>query len=326
MMKNWLVTGGCGFIGTSLIKRLTKEGGHRIRVVDDLSVGSRKSLGRVCSFSEVAVPGPEPTAPVELVVGDIRDAGLAEQACQGMDAIVHLAANTDIQISLADPLKDCETNVIGTANYLEGARKNKVGHFVFASSAAAPGECEPPVNEQVLPRPVSPYGASKLAGEGYCFSYYQTFGVKTVILRFGNVYGPLSEAKNSVVAKFFKRALSGEPLEIYGDGEQTRDFICTHDLVDAIILAANLDRGGELFQIASSRGTSVNEIAAKIKELVENKTGRKVSVKHTAPLAGEIRRSVSDISKARRVLGYQPKFDLDQGLSLTLDFFLSSAS
>lgn len=134
---------------------------------------------------------------------------------------------------------DCEVNIIGTLNMLEACRINTVDKFVFASSGAPLGEVEPPIHEEKVPRPVSPYGASKLAGEAYCNAYYKTFGIKTVVLRFGNVYGPGSSRKNSVVAKFIKQAMQGETLEIYGDGKQTRDFIYVEDLCNAIHLSLN---------------------------------------------------------------------------------------
>ena len=173
------------------------------------------------------------------------------------------------------------------------------------------------------PQPVSPYGASKLAGEAYCSAYYRTFGVNTVVLRFGNVYGPHSKHKSSVVAKFFKKALSGEVLEIYGDGTQTRDFIYINDLIQAILLSANSHKniGGEIFQIATFKETTVNEIAQKIKEIVENKTGKRVKIIYTKPRIGDVKRNYSDISKAKRLLGYEPKYNLEKGLLKTFEYF-----
>jgi UDP-glucose 4-epimerase len=248
---SWLITGGCGFIGRNLISNLVAEGSHFIRIIDNLKVGSREDLKQVCDFEEIDQShiktnnSLQPTPPsslkkVQLVAGDILDAELALKACQGFDVIVHLAANTGVAPSVENPRMDCETNVIGTLNYLEAARQCNVARFVFASSGAPAGEVEPPIHEELPPHPVSPYGASKLAGEGYCSAYYRTFGVETVCLRFGNVYGPLSGKKDSVVAKFIKRAMAGEALEIYGNGTQTRDFIYIDDLTDAIYNAATI--------------------------------------------------------------------------------------
>ena len=252
---NWLITGGCGFLGTNLIRTLMAEGGHSIRILDDLSVGGREDLGAVAHFQEVAEPGGG-DAPVELVVGDVRDADLTMKAAKGMDVVVHFAANTGVGPSVENPRRDCEINVIGVFNMLEAARQQGVGRFVFASSGAPAGEVEPPIHEELAPHPVSPYGASKLAGEGYCSAYWGTFALETVALRFGNVYGPGSTHKSSVVAKFLKDALAGRGLEIFGDGRQTRDFIFVDDLIRAVVLAATVPGiGGETFQIAANTET-----------------------------------------------------------------------
>lgn len=329
---NWLITGGCGFIGTSLVRRLTEEGDHFVRLVDNLSVGNREDLRSVCNFTETEAsmidsgapgPGRNNDPGVELVVGDIRDEGLALRISKNMDVIVHLAANTGVAPSVEDPRLDCITNVIGTLNYLEAARHNGVGHFIFASSGAPIGECVPPIHEELPAHPVSPYGASKLAGEGYCSAYYRTFGVKTISLRFGNVYGARSKNKNSAVAKFFKRALNGEKLEIYGDGNQTRDFIYIDDLVQAIILASKLDQGGEIFQIATYRETTVNEIAQAIKAIVEAETNMKVDIEYGESRLGDVMRNYSDISKAKKILGFEPKYDLKSGLYRTFKYFMT---
>lgn len=319
----WLITGGCGFIGTSLIKRLIVDDPEaRIRVLDNLSVGTREDLSGVTSFVEKSPTelngGPEE---VELVEGDIRDYDSCLKCSEGMDVIVHLAANTGVAPSVADPRLDMESNVVGTFNLLEAARMNHVERFVFASSGAPVGEVEPPLHEEKAPKPVSPYGASKLAGEGYCSAYYRTFGIRTVSLRFGNVYGPLSKHKNSVVAKFFKQALSGETLEIYGDGSQTRDFLYIDDLVEAILAASGTEVCGEVFQIATHMETTVNEIAEMIKEIVETKTNRKVKLIHGETRKGDVKRNFSDISKAKKVLGWEPRVKLRAGLEETWVWF-----
>jgi UDP-glucose 4-epimerase len=330
----WLVTGGCGFIGTSLIKTLIKEGGHAIRVVDNLSVGTRDDLARVCNFTELDPSAPDfdsslltPNSSPQLIVGDILYERLALKAAQGMDVIVHLAANTGVGPSVADPRSDCVTNVIGTFNYLEAARQNQVKRFVFASSGAPVGECEPPIHEDMAPHPVSPYGASKLAGEGYCSAYYRTFGIETVALRFGNVYGPGSGHKNSVVAKFIQQAMRGETLEIYGDGGQTRDFIYIDDLVRAIRLAATVDGiGGEVFQIATNAETTVSEIVNMLLPILADSGIQKVKIKHSEPRIGDVRRNFSDTSKARRLLGWQARVDLMYGLIRTVEWFAKRKS
>ncbi|MCS3648573.1 NAD-dependent epimerase/dehydratase family protein [Salinibacter ruber] len=323
----WFITGGCGFIGTNLIRRLVDEGGHAIRVYDNLSVGGRSDLEHITSFTE---PDPDsleggPENEVELIVGDIRNEGLVQRAVEGADVIVHLAAQSGVPSSVEDPRHDFQMNALGTFNLLEAARHNKVGRFVFASSAAPIGECEPPIHEEMACKPKAPYGASKLAGEGYCSAYHGTFGLDTVSLRFGNVYGPLSGHKSSVVAKFIRRAMQGKVLEVYGDGQQTRDFIHTHDLTRAIMLAATQpDIGGELFQIATNSETTVNDLAAMLVEILKEETSLdQIDIVHTEPRAGDVRRNYSDTSKAEEVLGWTPEMTLTEGLRRTVRSFQS---
>jgi UDP-glucose 4-epimerase len=325
----WLITGGCGFIGTSLIKRLKSEGGHVIRVLDNLSVGTKKDLATICAFTET--PGQGSTDTVELITGDIRDPNVCNTCSKGMDIIIHLAANTGVPGSVENPRLDMECNVIGTFNMLEAARINQVKRFVFASSGAPAGECAPPIHEELAPHPVSPYGASKLAGEGYCSAYAKTFGLETVALRFSNVYGPGSTHKSSVVAKFIKQALSGEALVIYGDGTQTRDFIYIDDLINAVYKAstipssrtANHSIGGETFQIATSKETTLNEITDLLLKVLEEKGIPLPKVEKTSSRLGDVKRNFSDTTKAENILGWKHKWFLDMGISKTVSWFLS---
>ncbi|MGD1075755.1 MAG: NAD-dependent epimerase/dehydratase family protein [Thermodesulfovibrionales bacterium] len=323
MVKNWLITGGCGFIGTSLIQHLLQgKFGVNIRVLDNLSVGSRDDLAGVSRFRELGSDGLfGQSEGVELIQGDIRNYQDCLNACAGREVIVHLAANTGVALSVENPLQDMEVNVAGMVNILEAARRHNVSRFIFASSGAPLGEVEPPIHEEKVPRPVSPYGASKLAGEGYCSAYYRTFGIRTVSLRFGNVYGPRSKHKSSVVAKFFRNALDGKPLEVYGDGCQTRDFIYIDDLTNAILLSLRADTGGEVFQIATHKETTVNTIAELIQRIVESETGIKTTIVHRGNRLGDVRRNYSDISKAKSVLGFEPVYDLQKGLRETFEYF-----
>lgn len=263
----------------------------------------------------------------ELVVGDIRDREVLVPASQGADVIVHLAANTGVPQSVADPLTDCSSNVLGTLHALESARENNVSRFIFASSGAPVGECEPPVRENLPCHPVSPYGASKLAGEAYCSAYKRSFGIDTVSLRFSNVYGPGSMAKTSVVAKFIKNALSNGSVEIYGDGSQTRDFIFVGDLVQAILKAATQrEAGGEIFQIATQKGTTVNEIVELLSGIFASRGLPAFDVKYGPERLGDVKYNYADISKAQKYLGWSPATDLPTGLEQTVAFFETSLS
>lgn len=328
----WLITGGCGFIGISLITELLRQGGHKIRVLDNLSVGTQEGLAAVSELTvfdgdavnSCGAIGAHANSTIDLVVADIRDAAPLLSAAEGADVIVHLAGNTGVAPSVADPRSDCEANVMGVLNALEAARGQDVGRFVFASSGAPLGEVVPPIHEEMPPHPVSPYGASKLAGEGYCSAYFRSFGVQTVALRFGNVYGPGSGHKDSVVAKFIRRAMDGEELVVYGDGAQTRDFIYIADLVDAVLRAATKPNiGGEVFQIATNRETSVGEIVTALVETLETAGITGITVRNDAPRQGDVMRNFSDTSKAAKLLDWEPKMALDAGLKTTIEWFVA---
>jgi UDP-glucose 4-epimerase len=302
-MKSYLVTGGCGFIGTNLISRLAERGAP-IRVLDNLSVGKRDDIAPFDA---------------DLRVGDIRDAASLQQHFRGIDVVVHLAAHTRVIESISEPELNFQINATGTLNVLQACRLAGVKKFIFASTGGAIlGEQTPPVHEGMVPKPVSPYGASKLAGEGYCSAFHGSFGLDTIALRFANVYGPHSYNKGSVVAQYLKNILKGEPLVIYGDGQQTRDFVFVNDLVDAILLADATDTAGEVFQIASGRETSILELLDALQQVIPHAT---FDVRHEPARPGEILRNYASIDKARRMLGFEPKTPLDEGLRRTWNWF-----
>lgn len=296
-----LVTGGAGFIGANLVRMLLDHG-YQVTVLDNLSTGRQDYLDGL---------------PVEFVEGDILDAELVNRVVPGHDGVAHLAAQTGVPGSLADPRRDCEVNVIGTLNMLDACRQAGVERFVFASSNAPLGRQPPPATEDKAPLPISPYGASKLAGEAYCLAYHGSWGLGTVVLRFGNVYGSFSARKNSVVAKFFKDILTRGQITIDGDGQQTRDFIYVDDLCRAILLALESEVSGEVFQIATGVETSILELAVLVQEVV----GRNVGVQHGPPRQGDIRKNYSGIRKAEQMLGWRPKVDLRGGLWETWRWF-----
>ncbi|SKA67218.1 NAD-dependent epimerase/dehydratase family protein [Desulfobaculum bizertense] len=324
-MQKILITGGCGFIGCSLIKRLTKRPEQvQIRILDSFLTGTPEDLegiapAHICDVNSI----PETTG-IFIVEGDIRDSELMLKCAKGCDAIVHLAANTGVGPSVENPRLDMESNVIGIFNALEAARIHGVKRFVFASSGAPAGEVEPPIHEELPPHPVSPYGASKLAGEGYCSCYAKTFGVETVCLRFGNVFGPLSKKKSSVVAKFIRQAVQDEECVIYGSGNQTRDFIYIDDLISAAEKALFQEGiGGETFQIASGKEHTVLEVAEIIKEeLLLHDIPMRLS--HDSPRLGDVERNYSDTSKAQKLLGWTADYDLRQGIRNTIEYFLGT--
>jgi len=323
----WLITGGCGFIGRALTANLLAEGGHNVRVLDNLSTGTRADLTAVGRFHELDAEADltDWSEALSLLEGDILDPAAVAEAMTGADVVIHLAANTGVPQSVADPMSDCRTNVIGVLNMLEGCRAAGIERFVFASSGAPLGLQTPPLHEEMAPHPVSPYGASKLAGEGYCSAYYHCYGVETVTLRFGNVYGEGSGHKSSVVAKFIKQALAGERLEIYGDGRQTRDFIHISDLVQTVRLAAQTQGiGGETFQIATAYETTVSELTEKLLEAMRQEGMTVPDVYFGATRDGDVARNFSDTSKAQERLGWLPTVPLEDGLRRTVRFFLDT--
>lgn len=326
----WLITGGCGFIGISFIKSLSKEHGHSIRVISNSRPERLKALADITDYAEIQpteLYAMEETENFfcELVAGDILDTELAINACKGADIIVHLAASTRVSGSAQYPREDCMTNVIETLNYLESARKNQVKRFLFASSSATTGTVKPPIHEELPTHPISLYGASKLAGEGYCSAYYKTYGIETVALRFANAYGPCPEHKNGVVEKFIKHSLKGKALELYGDGNQTRDFIYIDDLVYAIKRAATVPGiGGEVFQIATGQEITMSEMTAVLMKVLA-----KAGVEDTTVIYGDSRRSditrnYADTTKAREIFGWEYTVAIGEGLRRMVQYFIDT--
>jgi len=324
MVTKWLITGGCGFIGTQLVSKLTKYKNNKIIIIDDLSNGSKKELSKICSYKVIKSNGKFNWSNiVTLVVGNISNYNLAVKLSKSADIIVHLAADTSVINSLKYPSKNFFINVCGTFNYLEAARINRVKRFIFSSSGAVVGEIKPPIHEELNPNPISPYGASKLTGETYCKIYNNNFNIKIFCLRFSNVYGPGSYNKNSVIAKFIKKIISGKKFEIYGDGNQTRDFIYIDDLIEAIIKTSIIKNiSGGIFQIATSREDSINNIVNYIKKLFIYFGYNNIKFKNISKMKGEIERNYALINKARKVLDWKPKILLEDGLERTIKYFI----
>jgi UDP-glucose 4-epimerase len=318
--KNILITGGCGFIGTNLAIYLVNSD-YKVRILDKLLTNSIvwQEGGKINITHEPIL------STTDLMVGDIRNSGVVEKAVDGIDAVVHLAAHTGVIDSLKNPKENWDTNVNGTINLLEACRCRGVNKFILASSNAAVGDQTPPIDELKVPQPMSPYGASKLAGEALCSAYYHSFGLNTICLRFANCYGPYSEHKTGVIPRYMSWVRKGEPLIIYGDGNQTRDFIHVHDICKAIRLAL-ITSDSELqtmesnvFQIASGTETSINELAELIKEIYAGSriTGlnSQIFTSYKPKRKGEIERNYSDITKAKKILGFKPEFKLRDGLN-----------
>lgn len=305
------ITGGAGFVGSNLTRYLLEQGRCQVTVYDNLSSGSKATLDKA-----IADSGQNDS--LKFVQADILDFESLSRAMAGHDVVVHLAAHTQVRESIKNPEPHLAVNSTGTFNVIEAARQQNVDKFVFASSNAAVGEQIPPINETMIPKPLSPYGAVKLYGEALCSAYHCCYGLKTASLRFANVYGPYSDHKTSVIAKFLKRIKEDKGLEIYGDGLQTRDFVHASDISQAIHLVithnnSGLSTWGEVFQIASGTETSIIDLA---KMLISFTNRSEQDISFTDPMKGEIRKNFSDISKANKILGYSPQMKLDTQLKM----------
>ena len=299
-----LVTGGCGFVGANLVRFLRRHTEWSVRVLDDLRTGKE-------SYLEAGL--------AEVIVGDVADEAIVEAAVGGMDAVVHLASQTGVLPSVEDPIRDFRGNPLPTITLLETCRRLGVDRIVFASSGAVLGDVTPPLHEDLVPQPLSPYGAGKLTGEAYCSAYAGSFGMSTASLRFSNVFGPYSQHKQaSAVPNFIMRSLMNEPIVIFGDGSQTRDFINVDDLCSGILqclLAEGI--AGEVFQLATGVETSIAELAT----IVQRATGSSAGIRFQERRKGEVYKSRVNISKARELLGFEPGIALAQGIAGTATWY-----
>jgi len=299
-----LVTGGAGFVGATLVRRL-EASGYRVRVFDNLSTGDTTHLAGV---------------DVQLVEGDIRDAVALDHALVGVGAVVHLAAAGSVIGSVQDPETNFDVNVLGTFRVLDAARRAGVERVVQASTGGALiGDATPPVSERSLPKPISPYGASKLAGEGYAHAFAKTYGLRTVAVRFGNVYGPWCARKRGVLNVFFESIHSGVPMVIYGDGSASRDYVHVDDISNALQLALEKDvPGGTVLHAASGVETTVSDLA----DLCRRAAGAPGHpVEYRPKRAGEVGRNFASYDLAKQMLGYTPSVTIEAGVPRTWKWF-----
>ncbi len=312
MRRRFLVTGGAGFIGSHLVERLLADG-HDVRVLDNFSSGSLDNL---------AFAGPDDA--LAIIRGDVRDLACVEAAAAGVEVIFHQAAMRSVPQSVADPLGTNASNVTGTLHVLEAARRGGVRRVVYASSSSVYGERpDLPKRETQAPAPISPYGVSKLAGEQYAAVWNRLYGIETVGLRYFNVFGPRQDPASeyaAVIPRFILAALEGRPVEIHGDGQQSRDFTDVDNAVEANVLAADAEAAaGEVFNVGCGGRISLLEIVGQLEALL----GLPVQRRHTEARVGDVRHSEADIDKARRLLGFAPKIQFEAGLRRAVEYFLS---
>jgi UDP-glucose 4-epimerase len=301
----FLVTGGAGFIGSQLVIRLIKQG-HQVRVFDNFSTGSAENLIPVRDH-------------IALVQGDLRDRDIVRHAVDGVDIVFHQAALSSVQGSIQDPQSTLDVNITGTLNVLEAARDAGCRRVVFASSASVYGDAPGlPKVESMVPHPLSPYAISKLAGEHLCSVFTRVHELETVALRYFNVFGPgqdPSSPYSGVISRFLLALREGSRPTIYGDGEQTRDYVFVDNVVDANLKAAfTAEAVGRVFNIASGQAVTLNRLLATMADL----TAGDARANHEPERPGDIRHSLADISTARQALGYIAKVPLEEGLSKTV--------
>jgi len=292
-----LVTGGAGFIGSNLVELLLHEG-HEVVVLDDLSSGYQENLHPEAKF----------------VGGDVSVVGVAENAAQGCDVVFHLAASVGNTRSIDNPVRDSEINVIGTLRVLQAARKHGIERVVASSSAGIFGELKTlPITEDHPQDPDSPYGVSKLAEEKMCLVYNKLYGMKNVALRYFNVYGVRQrfDAYGNVIPIFAEKMLRHETVTIYGDGEQTRDFVHVADVAQANYLAGVSEDAAGAFNIGSATRISINDLA----DMMAGLTGETVDIVHGPTRPGDVRDSLAAVESARQAFGFDPSADLRQGLA-----------
>lgn len=311
-MASWVVvTGGAGFIGSHLVERLLGEG-RWVRVLDNFSTGSLANLPFAARY------GPA----LEVIEGDVRDLATVERAMADVGVVYHQAAMRSVPRSVKDPLGANAHNVTGTLNVLEAARRAGVRRVVYASSSSVYGDrAELPKREDQPPAPVSPYGVSKVAGEQYAAVWTRLYGVETVGLRYFNVFGPRQDPASeyaAVIPRFILWALRGEPLEVHGDGTQSRDFTYVDNVVEANLRAAEAPGvGGEVFNVGCGERVSLLDIIARLEALL----GRSLVRRHTPRRPGDVLHTQADIERAKRLLGYAPVVGFEEGFRRTFEYF-----
>jgi nucleoside-diphosphate-sugar epimerase len=301
-----LVTGGAGFIGSHIAERLVSDG-HEVAVLDNFSSGKRHNL-----------KGFE--GDIEVLEGDIRDAGRVREAVEGRDLVFHEAAIVSVPYSVEHPLETHDVNILGTLRLLQAAREAGVRRVVFASSAAIYGdEATLPKLETMLPTPIAPYGVEKVTAEHYLHTYGAIYGVETVALRYFNVFGPRQDPSSpysGVISIFVNRALDGRTLTVYGDGQASRDFVFVGDVVEANLAAATRDGvSGEVFNVARGAKTTLTELIEVLGRIVR----RKLDIAHAPPRVGDIVESWANVDKAGSRLGFQARVSVEEGLRKLVD-------
>jgi nucleoside-diphosphate-sugar epimerase len=310
-MALYLVTGGAGFIGSTLVRKLLDQG-ERVRVADNFSTGRRENLAGVLDR-------------IELLEGDLADEAVARKAVAGVDYVLHEAAIPSVPRSIEDPMASNRANITATLNMLVAARDARAKRFVYASSSSAYGDSEVLPKVETQPdNPISPYALTKLTGEKYAVIFHRIYGLSTVSLRYFNVFGPRQDPNSpysAVISKFVTAALQGHRPTVHGDGEQSRDFTFVENVVSANLLACQAEGvSGMVFNVGTGERHSLNELLGTLSTLL----GRDLDPEYVPPRRGDVRHSLADIGRARQHLGYEVKVGFEQGLRRTVAWFRES--
>src|SRR4030095_10539054 len=309
MRNRYLVTGGAGFIGSHILRKMGGED-QLVRVVDNFSTGHSVHLKDVRDS-------------IEFVEGDLADPRVSDEAVMDVAYVLHQAAVPSVQRSVCDPIGTNRSNVTATLNVLESCRKVGVRRLVYAASSSAYGDTEIlPKTEEMAPNPLSPYALQKLVGERYCKLYYDLYGLETVSLRYFNVFGPDQDPHSeysAVIPKFITKLLAKEPITVYGDGEQSRDFTYVENVVEANLLALRaIEVSGTVCNIGCGEHITLNKLIRLLEEIL----GVKANVNYAGSKVGDVRHSLADITRARHLLGYEPRVMVKEGLRRTVQAFM----
>ncbi len=307
-MGTYLVTGGAGFIGSNIVYELVKRG-HRVKVIDNFVAGKRENLEDILDK-------------IKLIEGDIRDLGLLRKIIKGCNYVLHQAALRSVPKSMNDPISYSEVNVRGTLNVLIASQEAKVKRVIYASSSSVYGDSRQlPQNERQNPQPISPYAATKLAGEHYCKVFSKAYGLETVSLRYFNVFGPKQSLESEyavVIPKFITSMLKDERPPIHGDGKQTRDFTYIENVAEANLRAATCKGvSGEVLNVACGKSYSVLELVKFLNQILN----KNIEPYFTAPRPGDVKHTLADTTKMKKLLGLNPKVDFVEGLKKTVKWF-----
>jgi len=312
-MEKYLVTGGAGFIGSNIVKRILEQGDFA-RVVDNFSTGRKENIKEFLDNPNF-----------ELIEGDLSNLDVAKKSVEGIDFVLHQAAIPSVQRSVEDPIRSNNANINGTLNMLVASRDAKIKRFVYAASSSAYGEnLQLPKKEDQPALPISPYALTKYAGERYCQIFWKLYGLPTICLRYFNVFGPNQDPNSqysAVIPKFIKALLKGEKPVIYGTGEQSRDFTFVDNVVNINLLSAKSEKGfGEVFNAGCGDQISLNQLLEMLNDIL--KTDIKADYKEAR--IGDVLHSRADISKAKEILGYSPKIGIKEGLIKSIDWYRDS--